>query len=96
MSNSEIENPESKAPQENTATKTGAKMSNAQKVRLIVTTSLVLLLIAFVVQNYNKVKVEFLMFEFRIRIVTIILVSALIGSFITLLIQYSRKAKSKK
>lgn len=90
MSNSAENQTESKAPEK----KEG--MPTRQKVRLIVTTVLVLLLISFIIQNFNKVKVEFLMFEFRIRIVTIILVSAIIGGLITFLLMKHRNAKKRK
>ncbi len=58
-----------------------------QKVGLVLATVLVVLLIFFVVQNLNKTTVNFLMWSDQIRIVYVILLSAIVGSIITFILQ---------
>jgi uncharacterized integral membrane protein len=92
---SELENTapekEAKAP-----VQSDSKISVKQKTRIIISTLLIAFLITFVVQNYNKVKIEFLMFDFQIRIVVVILVSALIGGLFTYLMMRHFRARKKK
>ena len=71
-------------------------ISNKQKASLVITTVLAILLISFIIQNWNKVELEFLMFTFRVRIVVIILVSAIIGGLITYLLLKFKNARKKK
>ncbi len=70
-------------------------LNNKQKFRLIAITVLVILLVIFIYQNYNRVEIEFLNYVFRVRIVVIILVSSLVGSLITLLLMKLRSSKKK-
>ena len=88
----QTENQQQQTPAENTT----SKISNKQKARIIISTLLVAFLITFVVQNYNKVKVEFLMFDFQVRIVVIILISAIIGALSTYLMMRHFRARKKK
>jgi uncharacterized integral membrane protein len=53
-------------------------------------------LVAFVVQNYNAVKIEFFMFDFRVRIVYLMLFSAITGGLLTYALGKYRKSKKKK
>jgi len=75
---------------------TPPSMSVAQKARLIFLTLLGILLITFIVQNSNKVKVEFLNIDMMVSIIMIILISAIIGGLITFLWMKHRAAKQKK
>ena len=72
------------------------KMSLAQKLRVIFMTLLGILLITFIVQNSNRVEIEFLNINFRIRIIFIILISALIGALITFSMMKWRAVKKKR
>jgi len=70
-------------------------MSVAQKARLIFLTLLGILLITFIVQNSNKVKVEFLNIDMMVSIIMIILISATVGGLITFLWMRHRAARKK-
>ncbi len=72
------------------------QMSVAQKARLIFLTLLGVLLITFIAQNSNKVKVEFLNIDMMVSIIMIILISATIGGLITFLWMKHRAARKKK
>ena len=74
--------------------KTG--MSLRQKTTLIFSVLLIIGLVAFVVQNYNYVKIEFFMWEFRVRIIYLMVFSAVIGMFTVYAFQKYLKAKRKK
>ncbi|MGB1103330.1 MAG: hypothetical protein ACPG21_06840 [Crocinitomicaceae bacterium] len=92
LENTSPEQQEQKAPVQNES-----KVSAKQKTRIIISTLLVAFLITFIIQNYNKVKIEFLMFDFQIRIVVIILVSAIIGGLFTyLMMRHWRARKNRK
>ncbi len=69
-------------------------ISTKQKIGLIISVLLVIGLIAFVFQNSNKIKIEFFMLEFRIRIIYIILVSMLTGALG--MYTFSKYRKSRK
>jgi uncharacterized integral membrane protein len=77
-------------------TKPESKLKNKQKIRLILTTILAILLGTFIYQNFNKVEIEFLVFTFRVRIVLIIFFSALIGGLITYLLMKQRASRKRK
>ncbi len=72
------------------------KMSMKQKARIVFMTLLAILLITFPVQNFNRVEIEFLNMNFRIRIIFIILGSAGIGSAICFLLMKHSARKKKK
>jgi uncharacterized integral membrane protein len=72
------------------------KMTVKQKARIVFMTLLGVLLIAFTVQNFNRVEIEFLNMNFRVRIIFIILGSALIGAAISFLLMKHRDRKHKK
>jgi uncharacterized integral membrane protein len=93
---SEVDKPTESQQQQAPTENTTSKISNKQKARIIISTLLVAFLITFVVQNYNKVKVEFLMFDFQVRIVVIILISAIIGAISTYLMMRHFRARKKK
>jgi uncharacterized integral membrane protein len=89
----EIEN---KAGQEN-AQPQEPKMTIKQKTRIVFMTLLAIVLITFTIQNFNRVEIEFLNMNFRIRIIYIILGSAGIGAAISfLLMKHSARKKKKK
>ena len=71
-------------------------MSFKQKTTLTISVLMLVGLIAFIVQNYNKVKIEFFMFEFRVRIIYLMVFSAIIGMFTMYAYQKYRKSKKKK
>ncbi|MEO9534341.1 MAG: hypothetical protein ABJG68_05035 [Crocinitomicaceae bacterium] len=71
-------------------------ISVKQKTTLIVSVLLVLAVIAFVVQNSNRVEIEFLFFKTRIRIVYLMLFSALGGIAGSYVFAKWRKSKKKK
>ena len=71
-------------------------ISTKQKTGLIISVLLVVGLTAFVFQNSNKIKIEFFMFDFQIRIIYIILVSILTGALGMYTFSKYRKAKKKK
>lgn len=73
-----------------------SKLSLIQKIRLIIATVLIILLGIFIYQNFNKIEIEFLGYATRIRIVVVILFSALLGSLITFILMKQRAAKRKK
>jgi uncharacterized integral membrane protein len=83
------EQPSKQSTQENT------KVSFMRKVRIVFITVLVLVLGSFVLQNYNHVKIELMVWSFQIRIVVIILVSAIIGALITLLLLKNKLSRKK-
>lgn len=72
------------------------KVSSKQKAVLIISVVLVIAVIAFVVQNSNRVEIEFLMFRTRIRIVYLMLFSALGGIAGSYVFAKWRKSKKKK
>lgn len=72
------------------------KMPLAQKLRVVFMTLLGILLVTFIVQNSNKVEIEFLNINFRMRIIFIILISALIGALITFSMMKWRAAKKRR
>lgn len=88
MSEREVENTnqESKVMNEN-------KISFKQKTRIVLMTLLALFLTIFIVQNSNRVELEFLNINFRVRIIYIILFSAIIGIVLGYLFSKMRKAK---
>ena len=73
------------------------KMTMKQKTRIVFMTLLAIVLITFTVQNLNRVEIEFLNMNFRIRIIFIILGSAVIGAAISfLLMKHSARKRKKK
>lgn len=67
------------------------------KVSLVVATILAIGLISFIVQNMNPIKIEFLAFDFRVRIIYLMLFSMLLGVIATYAFQkYRRNKKNKK
>ncbi|WP_027420994.1 LapA family protein [Crocinitomix catalasitica] len=72
------------------------KVPFLQKVRLVMMTLLSIVLITFIVQNSNKVELEFFNMTFRVRIIFIILFSAIIGGLINFLLMKHRAAKKRK
>lgn len=86
-------------PNQNVSTNnqpTPPKMTVYQKARLIFLTLLGVLLITFILQNSNKVKVEFLNIDMMVSIIMIILISAVIGGLITFLWMKQRVPRKKK
>lgn len=71
-------------------------MSFKQKTTLTISVLMMVGLVAFVVQNYNKVKIDFFMFEFRVRIIYLMVFSAVIGMFTMYAFQKYRRSKKKK
>lgn len=71
-------------------------MTFKQKTMLTLSVLLVVGLVAFVVQNYNKIKIDFFMFEFRVRIIYLMVFSAVIGMFTMYSFQKYRKVKKRK
>lgn len=65
-----------------------------QKISLVLSTIVLICLVSFIVQNWNSVLIEFLWMSGKIRIVYIILLSALAGGLITLTIE--RRFKKKR
>lgn len=82
--------------QNKNAQSTESKMTIKQKSRIVIMTLLAILLITFIVQNSNRVELEFLNINFRVRIIYIILVSAIIGALINFLLMKHRSAKKRK
>ena len=74
----------------------GEKVSAKQKIGLILSVLLVISLIAFVYQNSEKIKIDFFMLEFRIRIIYIILLSIALGIIGTYTFQKYISAKKRK
>lgn len=73
-----------------------SSMTFGQKARIVTLAMLAILLTIFVIQNANRVKVEFLNMDFMVSIIMIILVSALIGGLITFLLMKHRAAKRSR
>ncbi len=71
-------------------------MTFKQKATLTITVLMMVALVAFIVQNYNKVKIDFFMFEFRVRIIYLMVFSAVIGMFSMYVFQKYRRSKKKK
>lgn len=71
------------------------KVSFMRTVRIVFITILVLLLGTFILQNYNYVKIELMVWSFQIRIVVVILASAIIGALITLLLLKNKLTRRK-
>ena len=71
-------------------------MSFKQKTTITVSVLMLVGLVAFVIQNYNHVKIEFFMFEFRVRIIYLMVFSAIIGMFTMYAFQKYRRSKKKK
>lgn len=72
------------------------KITLKQRLRIIFLTLLAILLITFVVQNSNRIEIEFLNMNFRVRIIYVILSSAIIGGILGVLLLKIRAAKKKK
>ncbi|NOQ74296.1 MAG: DUF1049 domain-containing protein [Crocinitomix sp.] len=72
------------------------KMTMKQKARIVVISLLGILLITFTAQNWNPVVVEFLNMNFEIRIIFIILGSAILGALINFLLMKHRAAVKRK
>jgi len=84
-------------PNTNTnTTPSTSSMTFGQKARLVALTMLAILLTIFVIQNANRVKVEFLNMDFMVSVIMIILISALIGGLITFLLMKHRAARRRK
>lgn len=82
--------------QENVKAESPKGITFKQKFSLTVSVLLGVALVAFIIQNYNAVKIEFLMFDFRVRIVYLMLFSALTGALLTYAFGKYRRAKKKK
>jgi len=93
---SDVENSTDSKQNRKSGGESPSKVGAKQKTRIIISTLLVAFLITFIVQNYNEVKVEFLMFDFQVRIVVIILISAIIGAISTYLMMRHFRARKKK
>lgn len=72
------------------------KITLKQRLRIIFLTLLAILLITFVVQNSNRIEIEFLNMNFRVRIIYVILSSVIIGGILGVLLLKIRAAKKKK
>ncbi|MFT5823599.1 MAG: putative integral membrane protein [Crocinitomix sp.] len=91
------DNTENQAPLESSETVPAeSKMTIKQKSRIVIMTLLALVLITFVVQNSNRVELEFLNINFRVRIIFIILASAIVGALINFLLMKNRAARKRK
>ena len=80
---------------ENTS-QTKKNISLKQKVTIIIAVTLIITLIAFVSQNFNKIRIEFLMFEFQVRIIYLMIFSTLVGVVGTIAFQKYRSVKKRK
>lgn len=79
-----------------TETKEKVPLSKRQKTTLIVAVILLVCLIAFAVQNYEKVQIELFMFNFNFRIVYLVILSFGVGVLSTYAFQRYRKVKKGK
>lgn len=91
-----MEEQEKPSQQKSTTENQGKGLTFKQKFSLTVSVLLGVGLVAFVVQNYNAVKIEFFMFDFRVRIVYLMLFSAITGGLLTYALGKYRKSKKKK
>ena len=67
-----------------------------QKIILIIAVTLVIALIAFICQNFNKIRIDFLLFSFQVRIVYLMIFSTSVGVIGTLAFQKYQRIKKKK
>ena len=73
------------------------KMSNKQMAGIAFGVLALVLLIAFVAQNWRRVGVEFLFWRFQIRLIFLIILSAVLGGILTFsFIAYRNHKKKKK
>jgi uncharacterized integral membrane protein len=75
---------------------TPQEIKSDRRVRLWVGGILALLGLIFVVQNTDEVSVEFFFWRFDIPLIWVLVAMVLLGVIITLLVQWRRRAKSKK
>lgn len=71
-------------------------MTFRQKSTITISVLMLVGLVAFVIQNYNHVKIEFFMLEFRVRIIYLMVFSAIIGMFTMYAFQKYRRSKKNK
>lgn len=76
--------------------KSNKKISPRQMAEIIIALLLIIAMVSFIVQNYNKIKIEFLLWEFRFRIVYLMLFSFVAGIVATTVFKRYRKQKRKK
>lgn len=68
-------------------------LGTKQKISLVFATILAICLGSFIIQNLNSIRIDFLWMSGNVRIVYVILSSALIGGFITFIFQKRIKKK---
>lgn len=71
------------------------KMSNKQMIGIAVGVLALVFFVAFVAQNWNRVGVEFLFWRFQIRIIFLIVISAVLGGAMTFSFMVYRRRKKK-
>lgn len=96
MSEPKSQNPENAEQENKDVLDLEPKMTLMQKARIVIMTLLGIILITFIVQNSNKIELEFLNVNFRVRIIFIILVSAIIGALINFLLMKHRAGSKRK
>jgi len=72
------------------------KMTQNQKIRLVIIALLAIILISFISQNYGRVRVVFIFWILQIRLIVVILMSFVFGGLMTYLLMKHRMAKKKK
>ena len=69
-------------------------MGVKQKVSLVFATILAICLGSFIIQNLNSIRIDFLWMSGNVRIVYVILSSAIVGGLITFILQRRLKKKN--
>lgn len=81
---------------EGTTVQAKGKMTQNQKIRLVIFVLLAIILISFISQNYDRVRVVFMFWIFQIRLIVVIMMSFIFGGLMTYLLMKNRMAKKKK